>query len=84
MAILAAGPGADDGRRLYFPAGESRVFIYDRQTGWLPIDNSVFPDGLCVLTAAFAWSGSEVIGWGPSCASGGAPVGGRYQPAAPP
>jgi hypothetical protein len=80
---VAGGPAADDGRRLYYPMSGPQTRIYDRQVGWLPIDYSVMPEGMCVGSAAFAWSGSEVIGWGASCTTGAAPVGGRYQPAAP-
>jgi hypothetical protein len=81
--IIAGGPAADDGRRLYFPTGDAETHIYDREVGWLPIDYSVPPPGMCVPSSAYVWSGTEVIGWGASCTVGADPVGGRYQPAAP-
>ncbi len=77
------GPQADDGRRIYFPTGGS-VAIYDRETGWLPNDVSPMPSGLCASGAAYAWSGSEMIGWSGDCSPMASEVGGRYQPPAPP
>lgn len=74
---------ADDGRRLYFFSG-GIVIIYDRQTGWLPSDTSPMPTRFCAGNAAYAWSGTEVIGWSGDCSPEASEVGGRYQPPAPP
>jgi hypothetical protein len=80
-AILS-GPSADDGRRIYFPTGGS-VGTYDRVTGWQARDYAPMPVGLCGNNAAYAWSGSELIGWSGNCSPSATVVGGRYQPPAP-
>jgi len=79
---ISTSPWADDGRRIYFPTGGS-VGIYDRKTGWLARDAAPMPTGLCAGGATYAWSGTELIGWGGNCSQATA-VGARYQPAAPP
>jgi hypothetical protein len=81
---VGSGPSADDGRRLYFPSGGNYVAIYDRMTGWLENDRSQMPTGFCGSGAAYAWSGTEIIGWSGNCSPQATDVGGRYQPAAPP
>jgi hypothetical protein len=80
----SAGPFADDGRRLYFPSGNDVVLIYDRATGWLPSDVEPMPPGFCYYEAAYAWAGSEVIGWSGQCSAVASDVGARYQPPARP
>jgi hypothetical protein len=81
---VGMGPQVDDGRRIYFPSGGDYVAIYDRQTGWLPTDRSTMPTDLCGYGAAYAWSGTEMIGWSGGCTTPPTEVGGRFQPAAPP
>jgi hypothetical protein len=76
------GPQADDGRRIYFPTGES-VAIFDRVHGWQSRDYSPMPTTFCGHNAAYAWSGSELIGWSGNCSPSATEVGGRYQPPAP-
>jgi hypothetical protein len=76
------GPSADDGRRIYFPTGGS-VLIYDRVYGWQGRDYSPMPARMCGSGAAYAWSGSELIGWSGNCSPSATEVGGRYQPTAP-
>lgn len=73
---------ADDGRRLFFPAEDGSVWVYDRVSNYWSQDTfQTAPLSVC-WNGATSFVGSEMIVWGGNCNDTLYNTGARYQPPA--